>query len=143
MVSGVIIVACVCSNVTPLVDKDGFVSYVIDPEYQVVPKLIFVVTAIYWMLFFVIGCQKVILADVFSSWFFKRATLSGCLHNCFCPTLIPAVRFFRFNAGSVAFGSLIISISKILRLIAFLLSRKLKEKGSVYFFRLVLKPKLV
>ena len=129
MASGVIIVACVCSNVIPLVDRDGFVSYVIDPEYHAVPKLIFVITAIYWMLFFVIGCQKVILADVFSSWFFKRATLSGCFHNFFCPTMMPTIRLFRFNAGSVAFGSLLISISKMLRLVAFLLSRKLKEKG--------------
>ena len=132
---GLVIVAYVMSNVIPVVDSEGFVMYVIDPEYHAAPKLVFVVVAIYWMLFFVVGCQKVILADVFSSWFFKKTTVAGCFHNCFCPTALPMLRFFRFNAGSVAFGSLLISISKLLRMLAFFFSRKLKEKGFVLFER--------
>ena len=81
-----VIVAYVCSNVIPVVDSEGFVMYVIDPEYRASSKLVFVVIAIYWMLFFVVRCQKVILADVFSSWFFKKTTVAGCFHNFFCPT---------------------------------------------------------
>ena len=125
-------VALCFSNVVAEVDLDGLVAYVIDPTYHLYVKVAYVAFVFVWLIFFVLGCQKVVLSDVFSSWYFrKKQSLAATCCKCFCPAIGPVKRLVKYNLGSVAFGSLFVAIAKILRLLAYLFGYELKKKGLV------------
>ena len=119
-------------NVVTEIDAEGLVTYPIDPNYHLYVKVAYVVFTFVWTIFFVLGCQKVMLSDVFGSWYFdNKASLAAYCYKCFCPTAKPIYRLVRYNLGSVAFGSLFVSISKIFRLLAYIFGREMKKKGLV------------
>ena len=125
-------VALCFSNVAAEVDLDGLVTYVIDPHYHAYVKVAYVAFVYVWLIFFVLGCQKVVLSDVFSSWYFKNEqSLAATCCKCFCPAIGPVRRLVKYNLGSVVFGSLFVAIAKVLRLLAYVFGYELKKKGSV------------
>ncbi|XP_033634206.1 choline transporter-like protein 4 [Asterias rubens] len=101
--------------------KCQFVSYDI-PDYKLYLQL-YMVFALLWMVNFIIALGEMILAGAFASYYWAFSK----------PNDIPAVaiasslwRAIRYHLGSLAFGSLIVTIVQFIRIILEYVEKKLK-----------------
>ncbi|CAG7719422.1 unnamed protein product [Allacma fusca] len=80
--------------------------------------------AFFWFTQFIIGCQHFIIAGAISIWFFtrKKSTISW-------PILRSFDRLVIYHMGSIAMGSLLISIVKFIRLILNFVQKRLSNKN--------------
>jgi len=67
---------------------------------------------IFWITQFIVGCQHMIISGAVAKWFFTRNK-----RQLGFPILVSVQRLLRYHLGSVAFGSLIIAIVKVIRYI--------------------------
>ncbi|KAK5638786.1 hypothetical protein RI129_013081 [Pyrocoelia pectoralis] len=65
-----------------------------------------------WMVQFIYGCQNMIIAGTVSRWYFTRN--KSVLHN---PILRSACDMFRYHLGTISFGSLLIALIQMLRIV--------------------------
>ncbi|KAJ9576462.1 hypothetical protein L9F63_006675, partial [Diploptera punctata] len=83
---------------------------------------------IFWGLFFISGLGDMILAGTFATWYwtFKKKDVPFF-------TLTRSIgRTFRYNLGTVAFGSLILAICRMIRVILEYISHKLKKYDNAF-----------
>lgn len=81
------------------------------------------IVGFFWLLFFISAFAEMVLAGTFARWYWTLRkddvpffTLTGSIF-----------RTFRFHLGTLAFGSLIVTICRIIRLILEYIDRKLKK----------------
>ena len=81
---------------------------------------------LFWGLCFVAALGEMVLAGAFSSWYWvlDKSDLQTL------PVLSSLGRTFRYHTGTLAFGSLIIAIIKMIRLMLQYVQDKLEEKGA-------------
>ncbi|XP_044728257.1 choline transporter-like 2 [Chrysoperla carnea] len=99
---------------------------VLNPEYMKYLHITNIVVFI-WAMFFVSALGEMILAGTFASWFwtFNKHNVPSC-------TLFKSIyRTFRYHLGTIAFGSLVITICRIIRLILEYIDQKLKKWDNV------------
>eukprot|EP00092_Neocalanus_flemingeri_P031507 GFUD01034217.1.p1 GENE.GFUD01034217.1~~GFUD01034217.1.p1 ORF type:complete len:528 (-),score=116.65 GFUD01034217.1:464-2047(-) len=87
---------------------------------------IYNVFGLFWGLCFVSALGEMVLAGAFSSWYW---VLNKSDVPTF-PVLSSFARTFRYHTGTLAFGSLIIAIIKMIRLALQYIQDKLEEKGA-------------
>jgi len=87
---------------------------------------IYNVFGMFWGLCFVSALGEMVLAGAFSSWYwvFDKSDVPTF------PVLYSFGRTFRYHTGTLAFGSLIIAIIKMIRLALQYIQDKLEEKGA-------------
>ncbi|XP_022315112.2 choline transporter-like protein 1 isoform X1 [Crassostrea virginica] len=83
-----------------------------------------------WISAFIVACQDFVIASAISTWYFKRDKSSlGC------PILTGIWRIIRYHMGSIAFGSFIIAVVRLARMIlAYIQSRLRGKSGAVVDF---------
>lgn len=85
------------------------------------------VVGFFWLVFFISALAEMVLAAVFATWFwsFKKSNVPFF-------TLTRALgRTFRYHLGTVAFGSLILTICRLIRTILAYIQKKLKMYDNV------------
>merc|ERR1711892_1221750 len=87
---------------------------------------IYNIFGLFWGLCFVSALGEMVLAGAFSSWYW---VLNKSDVPTF-PVLYSFARTFRYHTGTLAFGSLIIAIIKMIRLALQYIQDKLEEKGA-------------
>jgi len=87
---------------------------------------IYNVFMLFWGMCFVSALGEMVLAGAFSSWYwtFDKSDVPAL------PVLKSIGRTFRYHTGTLAFGSLIIAIIKMIRLMLQYIQDKLEEKGA-------------
>jgi choline transporter-like protein 2/4/5 len=87
---------------------------------------IYNVFMLFWGMCFVSALGEMVLAGAFSSWYwtFDKSDVPAL------PVLRSIGRTFRYHTGTLAFGSLIIAIIKMIRLMLQYIQDKLEEKGA-------------
>jgi len=87
---------------------------------------IYNVFMLFWGMCFVSALGEMVLAGAFSSWYwsFDKSDVPAL------PVLTSLGRTFRYHTGTLAFGSLIIAIIKMIRLMLQYIQDKLEEKGA-------------
>ena len=117
----------------PVVDERGFVTFE-DGDTALNQKLFFGHTlGVLWMWKFVDACESIIIAGTVADWFFLREERScGCDKLCSCafPTCLPTINLIRYNLGTAAFGSLVISVVNMLKVIMQFVSGKIQKYKS-------------
>ncbi|XP_035233718.1 choline transporter-like protein 1, partial [Stegodyphus dumicola] len=106
----------------PLVDSEGMVTFPVETFFQVMRWLLFF--GFLWLSQFVLACQNFIVAGAVSVWYFTRD--KSKLRNPICKSFRILVCF---HLGSVAFGSLIIAIMKLIRILFRLLEKYLNNQN--------------
>ncbi|PNF41327.1 hypothetical protein B7P43_G17041 [Cryptotermes secundus] len=78
---------------------------------------------IFWLMFFISAIGEMILASTFATWYwtFNKSNVP------FFTILISTARIFRYHLGTAAFGSLILAVCRVIRVILEYLNRKLKK----------------
>ncbi|XP_014662558.1 PREDICTED: choline transporter-like protein 1 [Priapulus caudatus] len=76
-----------------------------------------------WLVQFIIACQHMIIAGAVATWFFTRDK-----SKLGCPIAASTCRLIRYHLGSVAFGSLIIALVQLCRLILLYIEKMLRYK---------------
>ncbi|KAK3091614.1 hypothetical protein FSP39_021199 [Pinctada imbricata] len=79
---------------------------------------------ILWISAFIVACQDIVLAGAVATWYFTRQVF----FKLGCPILKSTSRLIRYHLGSVAFGSFIIALVRLARIILAYVQRKLKGK---------------
>ncbi|XP_042214681.1 choline transporter-like 2 isoform X3 [Homarus americanus] len=99
-----------------------FFDYVVDPH---IPWLhVYNVFALFWSMFFVSAFGEMVLAGTFASWYWA-------FNKSHVPTLAVTESFgrtIRYHIGTLAFGSLIIAIVRMIRVIMEYIDHKIREK---------------
>jgi len=112
----------------PKVDNDGMVQYIED--YRMPRILLFFPHFLgwFWMMQFISGCHQVVIAESVSHWFFRRGEKNERCHYTVFPTLRPMRNLILYNLGSVALGSLVITVVRAISVVLAFLQRKLQGK---------------
>ncbi|XP_052687130.1 choline transporter-like protein 1 [Crassostrea angulata] len=83
-----------------------------------------------WISAFIVACQDFVIASAIATWYFKRDKSSMG-----CPIATAVWRIIRYHMGSIAFGSFIIAVVRLARLIlAYIQSRLRGKSGPVVDF---------
>uniref|UniRef100_A0A4D5RA77 Choline transporter-like protein n=1 Tax=Scolopendra viridis TaxID=118503 RepID=A0A4D5RA77_SCOVI len=109
-----------CKSNCPKADCN-FLKY--DEHNVVTVGQIYNLFGLFWGLFFVTGLGEMVLAGAFATWYWafdKRNVPTFVITASFCRT-------FRYHLGSLAFGSLLIAIVRMIRVLLEYIDRKLKE----------------
>ncbi|KAK3877288.1 hypothetical protein Pcinc_017991 [Petrolisthes cinctipes] len=100
-----------------------FYDYVVDPN---IPRLhIYNVFALFWTMFFVSAFGEMVLAGAFASWYWALNKPKDV------PTFAVTAslgRTLRYHVGTLAFGSLIIAIVRMIRVLLEYIDHKVREK---------------
>ncbi|XP_076048718.1 choline transporter-like 2 isoform X2 [Oratosquilla oratoria] len=99
-----------------------FFDYHVDPN---IPRLhIYNLFGLFWALFFASAFGEMVLAGAFASWYWS-------FNKSDVPTLALTYSFgrtLRYHVGTLAFGSLIIAIVRMIRVVLEYIDRKVREK---------------
>ena len=80
------------------------------------------IIAFFWSCEFILGCQQMVIAGAVGSWYFCRDR-----NNLPCPVGRSIRRLVLFHLGTVAFGSFLITLLKIPRIVLTYIDEKLKQ----------------
>ncbi|XP_067121136.1 choline transporter-like protein 1 [Centruroides vittatus] len=107
----------------PEVNESGYVNYRLNTFFQAMRW--YHLFAIFWLTQFIISCQHVVIAGAVATWFFTRdkSKLGS-------PILTSTKNVVRYHLGSIALGSLIIAIIKLIRFIMKQVERQLKKQDN-------------
>ncbi|XP_050713800.1 choline transporter-like protein 4 isoform X4 [Eriocheir sinensis] len=109
-----------------------FYDYVVDPK---VPYFhVYNVFGLFWSMFFISAFGEMVLAGAFASWYWvhdKSRVPTFAVTNSVGRTL-------RYHTGTLAFGSLIIAIVRMIRVILEYIDRKVREKTDSKIVRALL-----
>lgn len=94
----------------------------------------YAIIAFIWSCEFILGCQQMVIAGAVGSWYFCRDR-----SNLPCPVGRSIRRLVLFHMGSVAFGSFLITLLKIPRIIIAYVEEKLKQYDDYAVIRGMLK----
>jgi solute carrier family 44 (choline transporter-like protein), member 2/4/5 len=100
-------------------------------DNQWLPQL-YVAFMFFWFSAFVVGLSQMTLAGTFGIWYWSRFSNANKNRKNNLPFLPIFRSFFRaifYHFGSIAFGSLLIAIIKLIRLILSYIDKKVKEAG--------------
>ncbi|XP_013398047.1 choline transporter-like protein 1 isoform X2 [Lingula anatina] len=78
-----------------------------------------------WIIQFIIACQQMVIAGAIATWYFHRDK-----SQIGYPVLASTGRLIRYHLGTVAFGSLIIAIIQLMRMILAYVEKKLRGRTS-------------
>uniref|UniRef100_A0A646QCM2 Choline transporter-like protein n=1 Tax=Hemiscolopendra marginata TaxID=943146 RepID=A0A646QCM2_9MYRI len=109
-----------CKTKCPQADCN-FLKY--DEHNIVTVGQVYNLFGLFWGIFFVTGLGEMVLAGAFATWYWtfdKRNMPTFVITASFCRT-------FRYHLGSLAFGSLLIAIVRMIRVLLEYIDRKLKE----------------
>ncbi|XP_045619901.2 choline transporter-like protein 4 isoform X2 [Procambarus clarkii] len=110
-----------------------FFDYIVDPN---IPRLhIYNVFALFWSMFFVSAFGEMVLAGAFASWYWALDKSKDV------PTLAVTYSFgrtIRYHIGTLAFGSLIIAIVRMIRVILEYIDHKIREKTDSKIIRCIM-----
>ncbi|KAK9876740.1 hypothetical protein WA026_014978 [Henosepilachna vigintioctopunctata] len=114
----------------------GVLTHIYGEYYTYYPTGLMVFTVLYTLLFylylsaFLHGCQQVIVAGAISTWYFSREK-----DNILGSPILDSLRNLRkYHLGSVALGSFIVTLMKIIRLIV----KGLLKKRAFICFRILI-----
>lgn len=100
---------------------EAFIAFV--NQNQWLPQL-FAAFMFFWLTAFVIGFGQLVLAGVYTRYYWDRERV-----GCPCSSLIQSIfRAFVFHFGTIAFGSLIIAIMKMVRVLLEYVQKKVENK---------------
>lgn len=88
----------------------------------------------FWMIFFITAFSEMVLAGVFATWYWTKNTKN----RPFFSLTESIARTIRFHLGTVAFGALIITICRIIRLILEYCEQKIQKYANYAVFRAIL-----
>lgn len=88
-------------------------------DYQYVPQ-IFNLFMFFWTEFFLIGLNQMILAGCFGIWYWSQSRSSCILATSIKDTFV-------YHLGSIAFGSLLIALVRIIRFIILYIEKRVKK----------------
>jgi len=101
-------------------------------DYQAFPQ-IYVIFMLFWLIAFVMAFNEMVLAGAFGAWYWTRFANTGTGMKNKLP-IFPLggsiKRALLYHLGTLAFGSLLIAILKMIRLGLEYVDRKLKEAGA-------------
>ncbi|KAK7076338.1 hypothetical protein SK128_014359 [Halocaridina rubra] len=110
-----------------------FFTYYVDPN---IPRLhIFNVFALFWSMFFVSAFGEMVLAGTFASWYWAFNKSKDV------PTLAVTESFgrtLRYHVGTLAFGSLIIAIVRMIRVILEYIDHKVRQQTDSKIVRCIM-----
>lgn len=110
---------------TPKIGSNGYVVY--EKETYWIGLRIAHLFGLLWLANFIIACQHVVIAGAVAGWYFARDKSSLGL-----PIVKSFWRLIRYHLGSVAFGSFIIALVQLIRIIMQYVERKLSKKGGSF-----------
>ncbi|CAF2332821.1 unnamed protein product [Rotaria sp. Silwood2] len=99
----------------------SFISFV--NQYQWIPQ-IFSAFMLFWLTAFVIGFSQLVLAGIYARYYWDRERFGVPCSSLFASLF----RALIFHLGTIAFGSLIIAIVKVIRGILEYVEKKVKDK---------------
>ena len=82
--------------------------------------------ALFWVLFFTQALGEMILAGVFAGWFWTMDKVNDLP---LAPIFSSAHRTFRYHLGTIAFGSLILTVVRMIRVFLEFIEQRLKQYG--------------
>ncbi|XP_052106583.1 choline transporter-like protein 1 [Mytilus californianus] len=133
--SGNIVVAVSFSDIYVLEipevnNSTGIVKYAMDDTMRYLRW--YHIFGILWVSAFIVACQDMVIAGAIATWFFKRDK-----SQLGWPVLASIKRLIRYHLGSVAFGSFIIALVRLARMVLGYIQNKLRGKvGKVTDFLL-------
>ncbi|RNA18797.1 choline transporter 2, partial [Brachionus plicatilis] len=95
-------------------------------EYQWVPQ-VYVVFMLFWLVAFSVALNQMTLGGAFGAWFFSRHDKMSVKKLPFVAVIGSFWRAVFYHLGTVAFGSLLIALLKLVRLFLEFLSSKAKQ----------------
>ncbi|KAK3591236.1 hypothetical protein CHS0354_010601 [Potamilus streckersoni] len=113
-----IVLAYLSTAETPSQNLDGFVKYT---EHQTVSYMWWYhLIGLIWTSEFIIACEQLAISGAVATWYFSRAQVMSC------PIGHSIRKLILYHLGSVAFGSFVITLVKLPRMILMYLQTKLK-----------------
>ncbi|XP_064625864.1 choline transporter-like protein 1 isoform X2 [Lineus longissimus] len=113
----------VLTSSQPVVSQTGKVTFK-DDELLFYLKWYFIFGAL-WVMNFILACQEVVIAGAVATWYFTRDKKN----KLGWPIARSTGRLIRYHLGSVAFGSFIIAVVMLARLILAYIQKKLHGRG--------------
>ena len=116
----------------PVVDDRMFVEYKRNETSSYKSLFAGHVVGCYIIWQFMTACEKMIVAGAVANWYYRREKLSDCCSNSrisICPTLEPTQYVIRYNLGTAAAGSLLITVTSWIRFISDYARKKVQEEG--------------
>ena len=110
---------------TPAVDGRGFVKYVNSNKTSVNGMLVGNLLGSLWLWEFASGCEQFIIAGAVSHWFYFRQNYR--LFEC-CPTLEPIRNLLKYSLGTIAVGSLIVTVVDYTKILFHYVNSILRKK---------------
>ena len=117
------------------VDSDDLKNYYtkiieVINEYQWIPQA-FVIFMLFWLMAFSVALNQMTLAGIFGEWFFTRSDKSKTIKKLpFMTLFVSFTRAIVYHLGTLAFGSLIIAIIKMLRVFLEYIDSKVKNSNN-------------
>ncbi|KAL4235876.1 hypothetical protein ACF0H5_004265 [Mactra antiquata] len=106
----------------PVVKSNGHVEFVMESFWVYLRW--YNIFAMLWISSFVAACQDIVIAGSVAKWYFTRDK-----KKLGCPILKSIKNLIRYHLGSVAFGSFIIALVKLARIILGYIQSKLKNRA--------------
>ncbi|CAC5407572.1 SLC44A1 [Mytilus coruscus] len=111
-------------------NSTGIVKYAMDDTMRYIRW--YHIFGILWVSAFIVACQDMVIAGAIATWFFKRDK-----SQLGWPVLASIKRLIRYHLGSIAFGSFIIALVRLARMVLGYIQNKLRGKvGKVTDFLL-------
>ncbi|MBA0591234.1 hypothetical protein Gorai_019916 [Gossypium raimondii] len=118
---------CAYDLVAKKVNCDGCCGYSIHYTPHIAVAIFFHLFGGYWATQFFIACSSTVVAGSVASYYWARGETSPEIP--FLPVFASMKRLIRYNLGSVALGSLVVSLVESIRFILESIRRKLKVAG--------------
>ncbi|TYG96232.1 hypothetical protein ES288_A11G332500v1 [Gossypium darwinii] len=118
---------CAYDLVVKKVNCDGCCGYSIHYTPHIAVAIFFHLFGGYWATQFFIACSSTVIAGSVASYYWARGETSPEIP--FLPVFASMKRLIRYNLGSVALGSLVVSFVESIRFILESIRRKLKVAG--------------
>ncbi|MFQ6635415.1 hypothetical protein Gotur_012084 [Gossypium turneri] len=118
---------CAYDLVAKKVNCDGCCGYSIHYTPHIAVAIFFHLFGGYWATQFFIACSSTVIAGSVASYYWARGETSPEIP--FLPVFASMKRLIRYNLGSVALGSLVVSFVESIRFILESIRRKLKVAG--------------
>ncbi|ESP02472.1 hypothetical protein LOTGIDRAFT_237969 [Lottia gigantea] len=112
------------SKETALNENNGHVTKIEDPKMNYL--LAYYVLGFLWMMEFILGCERMLISGAVVRWYFLRNK-----DDVKSPILKSYKTMIRYHLGSIAFGSLLIAIVQLIRIIVAFIDARLRGAKNV------------
>jgi len=114
----------------PVVDERMFVEFEEDNSTSRDGLFAAHVLGCYAVWQFAAACEQMIVAGAIANWYYRRERIGDCCPNSrigICPTLGPTIYVMKYNLGTAAAGSLLITLTAAFRLVLDYAKKKSQE----------------